>query len=78
MDQDFVKRFEGVRARTVALCDPLELEDYVVQPRAEVSPPKWHLGHTTWFFEKFILEPFLPNFRSYPVSYTHLTLPTSG
>lgn len=49
--------FLETRARSEALCAPLETEDYVVQPTEEVSPPKWHLGHTTWFFEEFILKP---------------------
>lgn len=44
------------RAYTEQLCKPLEIEDYVVQPIVDVSPPKWHLGHTTWFFEEFILK----------------------
>ena len=44
------------RAHTETLCKPLEIEDYVVQPIVDVSPPKWHLGHTTWFFEEFILK----------------------
>src|SRR5690606_24983883 len=44
-----------VRQRTEFICKPLKSEDYVVQPIVDVSPPKWHLGHTTWFFEEFIL-----------------------
>jgi len=48
-------RFTAVRNRTVARCAPLRVEDHVVQPVIDVSPPKWHLGHTTWFFEQFIL-----------------------
>lgn len=50
--------FMETRERTEAICAPLETEDYVVQPIADVSPPKWHLGHTTWFFEEFILKVF--------------------
>lgn len=50
--------FMETRERTEAICAPLETEDYVVQPIADVSPPKWHLGHTTWFFEEFILNVF--------------------
>jgi ergothioneine biosynthesis protein EgtB len=46
----------AVRDRTVAICAPLRVEDHVVQPVVDVSPPKWHLGHTTWFFEQFILK----------------------
>ncbi len=47
--------FLETRKHTETICDPLEIEDYVVQPVVDVSPPKWHLGHTTWFFEEFIL-----------------------
>lgn len=58
-------RYEMVRSRTVSICQPLESEDYVVQPIAHVSPPKWHLGHTTWFFETFLLLEHLPNYKMY-------------
>jgi len=54
--------FLETRKHTEALCTPLETEDYVVQPMEDVSPPKWHLGHSTWFFEEFILKPFLPDY----------------
>jgi len=49
------ERFERVRARTVALCAPLSAEDQQVQPMADASPAKWHLAHTTWFFEELVL-----------------------
>ncbi len=49
--------FLETRQHSEDLCQPLEIEDYVVQPVVDVSPPKWHLGHTTWFFEEFILKP---------------------
>ncbi len=48
--------FLETRQRTETICAPLQTEDYVVQPIVDVSPPKWHLGHTTWFFEEFILK----------------------
>lgn len=47
--------FREIRQRTISLCQPLEIEDFVVQPSEDVSPPKWHLAHSTWFFENFIL-----------------------
>jgi ergothioneine biosynthesis protein EgtB len=63
-------RFAAIRERTTYLCSPLEIEDYVVQPVAEVSPPKWHLGHTTWFFEHFILEKYFPQYRTFNKTYS--------
>jgi ergothioneine biosynthesis protein EgtB len=66
------RRLDAVRARTESLCAPLEIEDYVIQAIAEVSPPKWHLAHTTWFFETFILLPFAPGYRVYDEVYAHL------
>jgi len=65
-------RLGAVRARTESLCAPLEIEDYVIQSCAEVSPPKWHLAHTTWFFETFILLPFAQGYRVFNVAYAHL------
>jgi ergothioneine biosynthesis protein EgtB len=51
-----------VRAQTEALCAPLETEDYVVSTMTDVSPTKWHLAHTSWFFETFVLTPFDPSY----------------
>lgn len=55
--------FLATRKHSETLCAPLETEDYVVQPVVDVSPPKWHLGHTTWFFEEFILKPHAPGYK---------------
>lgn len=54
---DLAARFREVRATTESLCAPLETEDYVVQSMPDASPAKWHLAHTGWFFETFILAP---------------------
>jgi ergothioneine biosynthesis protein EgtB len=62
---DWAARLMEVRGRTMALCGPLTIEDHVVQPATEVSPPKWHLGHTTWFFERFVLERYQPRYRPF-------------
>jgi ergothioneine biosynthesis protein EgtB len=62
-EENLLHRYRRVRARTAAICRHLETEDYVVQPMADVSPAKWHLGHTTWFFETFILLPHLPDYQ---------------
>jgi ergothioneine biosynthesis protein EgtB len=57
------ERFRQVRRRTLALCEPLTPEDMMVQSCPEASPAKWHLAHTAWFFESFILREFLPGYR---------------
>ena len=65
-------RLRAVRDRTGLLCSPLEIEDYVIQASDSVSPPKWHLAHTTWFFETFILMPYAPGYRVFHEAYAHL------
>lgn len=65
-------RFQAVRESTESLCAALEIEDYVIQASEFVSPPKWHLAHTTWFFETFILIPYLPGYRVLHKDYAHL------
>jgi len=50
-------RYDAVRAQTESLCTPLQTEDYVVSTMTDVSPTKWHLAHTSWFFETFLLAP---------------------
>jgi len=66
------EKYHAVRKLTEAICMPLEIEDYVVQPTAEVSPPKWHLGHTTWFFETFILKVYLPDYKEFDQKYNYV------
>lgn len=60
-----VEHYRRVRAMTLGLCDPLSAEDMVVQVAAHASPAKWHLAHTTWFFETFVLEPHETDFTPY-------------
>ncbi len=62
-DSILISRFQEIRRQTMSLCHPLTTEDYTVQPHEDVSPPKWHLGHTTWFFENFILVPFAKEYQ---------------
>jgi ergothioneine biosynthesis protein EgtB len=64
--------YRKVRKRTEQICGPLQTEDYVVQPVADVSPPKWHLGHTTWFFETFILKPYFMGYQEYDAQYNYV------
>ncbi|WP_400192287.1 ergothioneine biosynthesis protein EgtB [Hymenobacter sp. B81] len=65
-------RYAAVREQTAALCRPLLPEDTVVQPIIDVSPPKWHLAHTTWFFETFLLQEHLPGYRVFHEQYAYL------
>jgi ergothioneine biosynthesis protein EgtB len=64
--------YQAVRAQSVALVQPLLPEDTVVQPTLDVSPPKWHLAHTTWFWETFLLTPYLPGYTVFHPDYAFL------
>lgn len=67
-----MERYRQVREQTEALCTTLEIEDYCIQAMPDVSPPKWHLAHTTWFFELFILAPYCFQYSMYHRDYAHL------
>ncbi len=58
-------RYNEVRAYTEKLMSPLSAEDHLAQPMTDASPPKWHLGHTTWFFETMILKSFLEGYKEF-------------
>jgi len=58
-------RYRAVRAASLALTAPLSPEDLMVQSCAEASPAKWHLAHTSWFFETFVLREFLPGYQDF-------------
>src|SRR5580698_6944517 len=64
-DGSLFEEFCSVRRQSLELCAPLTSEDMMVQSCAEASPAKWHIAHTTWFFETFILREFLPDYREY-------------
>ena len=64
--------YREVRDRSLALCRTLETEDYVVQSMPSVSPVKWHLAHTTWFFERFVLTPLAPGYEVLDPAYDYL------
>jgi len=70
--QTLLARFHEVRNFTVELCRDLEPEDCVVQSIPDVSPTKWHLAHTTWFFETFVLKKWLPGYQSEIPEYAYL------
>jgi len=64
--------FLETRQHTEDICSPLEIEDYVVQPVIDVSPPKWHLGHSSWFFEEFILKPYVKGYRQFDSDFSYV------
>ena len=64
--------YAAVRKQTERLCRPLAVDDYGVQPMADASPPKWHLAHTTWFFETFLLKPFADGYRTFDDAFEFL------
>ena len=65
-------RFDAVRALSLSLAAPLTPEDQQVQTMADVSPTKWHLAHTAWFFETFLLQPQLPGYAPFHPRYGYL------
>lgn len=70
--QNLSQRYKQVRQFTERLCQPLVTEDFVIQAMPDVSPPKWHLAHTSWFFETFVLASVLSDYQSYDPSYGYL------
>jgi ergothioneine biosynthesis protein EgtB len=66
------KAYNTVRKYSERICEPLETEDYVPQPVAFVSPPKWHLAHSTWFFETFILKNFITDYKVFDKDFSFL------
>jgi ergothioneine biosynthesis protein EgtB len=66
------ERFQSVRALTERLAAPLSPEDQTAQSMPDASPTKWHLAHTTWFFETFLLQPLFPGYRAFDPAYQYL------
>src|SRR4051812_27453743 len=64
--------YKAIRQHSEQICKPLKTEDYVVQPVVDVSPPKWHLGHTTWFFETFILKLYSQGYKEFDPAFNFL------
>src|SRR4051812_3845117 len=60
---DLYAFYNSVRSYTEKLCEPLETEDYIPQPIVDVSPPRWNIAHTTWFFEEMVLKRFVPGYK---------------
>ncbi|NJN27646.1 MAG: ergothioneine biosynthesis protein EgtB [Cyclobacteriaceae bacterium] len=73
IDQTYlIQQFDATRRLSEDICKPLAIEDYVPQPITDVSPPKWHLAHTTWFFEQFILVKYVPEYQVFDSDFAYL------
>jgi len=72
MGGDLLQTYRGVRAHTAALAAPLSAEDQTVQSMPDASPVKWHQAHTSWFFETFLLTPFLSDYRPFDPLFGYL------
>ena len=72
MEKELVQKFKEVRLHTEHICNPLKTEDYSVQPSIDVSPPKWHLAHSTWFFEQFVLVPHKKEYHVFDADFAYL------
>lgn len=66
------ERYRAVRGASAWLCEPLAIEDYVAQSMADASPIKWHLAHTTWFFETLVLKPHKQDYRPMNPAFEYL------
>ncbi len=66
-----LQRYNTVRSYTEKLMEPLSTEDHLAQPMMDASPPKWHLGHTTWFFETMILRKFMDDYQPFDEHYPY-------
>jgi len=69
---EVASRYAAVRAGTLALARPLSAEDQCVQSMPDASPTKWHLAHTSWFFEAVVLQPLEPAYQAFDPHYAYL------
>lgn len=69
---ELLQKFQKTREYSVFLCEPLEIEDYIPQPVDFASPPKWHLSHSTWFFEEMILKKFFTEYKIFHPNFSFL------
>lgn len=72
LQESLVQSYVRIRRASMAICEPLQTEDYVVQSMADASPVKWHLAHTSWFFEQFILKPQARAYREFHAGFDYL------
>ncbi len=70
--EQLLDAYSAIRRESLAICAPLETEDHCIQTMVDVSPPKWHLAHTTWFFETFLLTRFARHYTAVHPAYDHL------
>ena len=70
--QQILSRFHHVRQHSLDQVAPLSIEDMCLQAMVDTSPPKWHIAHTTWFFETFVLEPYEAQFTPFDPTFRHL------
>ena len=70
--ESVLQRYMRMREMSLHLCAPLSSEDHGLQPMPDASPAKWHLAHTTWFFETFVLSQYMEGFRCYHPSFRNL------
>lgn len=72
MNSKYPTEYNQVRDKSLQMIAPLEKEDFILQPIEYVSPPKWNLAHTTWFFEEFILTSYMRNYKVFHPQYSFL------
>ncbi|MBV8466141.1 MAG: DinB family protein, partial [Burkholderiales bacterium] len=70
--QTHARRYQEVRAYTYELAEPLSTEDQCIQSMADASPTKWHMAHTSWFFETLLLKPHLPGYQAFDAAFAYL------
>lgn len=70
--QPLLGLFTDVRARTMTMVEGLHPEDMTVQSMEDASPTKWHLAHTSWFFEQFVLKPYASGYATPDERFAHL------
>jgi len=71
-ENSLVTRYLQLRDTSLQICAPLGVEDHCLQPMADASPAKWHLAHTTWFFETFVLSQYMEGFRPFHPAFRNL------
>lgn len=72
LNQKIIDQYQSIRKYTERMCKPLQTEDYIPQPVEFISPPKWHLAHTTWFFEEFVLKVYLRDYSVFHADFSYL------